>query len=107
MFRAGGNVHPGEDIFYCVIVRSACGVCLWTRGIRQDKDPKIYDCDTDKAIFHSGERRELAAIEGIKPPAHHNMLVAETGKALKRFREFVVYDAQNLYIEYLVGFKRI
>jgi hypothetical protein len=107
LFRAGGNTHPREDLFYCFIVRAACGVCLRTRGIRQDKDPKIYDCDNGKALFHSAERRELAAVEGISPPVHHNTLVVETGKGLKRFREFVVYESQNLYIEYLVGFKRV
>ena len=38
---------------------------------------------------------------------HHHSLVAEKGKAVKRFREFVVYDAHRTYIEYLIGYRRI
>merc|ERR1711879_265849 len=108
LFRAGGNTHPQEDLFYCFIVRTAGGICLKTRGIKRDKEPNIYDCDDeDKALFATQDRRELVAVPGVSPPVNYNTLIVETGRALKRFREIVVYDSQHLYIEYVVAFKRL
>jgi hypothetical protein len=109
LYCAGGNTHPREDIFYCFVVRAACGIPLSIRGLRAEANPdapRIHCCDTDFKVFFSDDRRVLATVEDIAPPTHYSSLVVELGKAVKRFREFVVYDSQNLYIEYLVAFKR-
>ena len=107
LFRPGGHHHPGDDLFYAFVARVACGAQLATRGLAQEDRPPTRDVDTGAMVFHNDERRELAVVPGSTPPVHFHSLVVNTGKALKRFREFVVYDASRVYVEYLLAYRRV
>ena len=100
LFRPGGNKHPNEDIFYCFVVRCACG---W--AIRTKDGTKCLDND-DLEIHASKDKRELAIIPDTVPPERFHSLVVEKGAAVKRFREFVCFDKSQTYIEYLIAYKR-
>ena len=86
---------------------AACGATRLSRGLKRDQDPPVDDCDTGEQIFHTAERRELAQVPGSVPPIHYHSLAVQTGKALKRFREFVIYDANRVYVEYLLAYRRV
>eukprot|EP00419_Tripos_fusus_P051327 CAMPEP_0172838690 /NCGR_PEP_ID=MMETSP1075-20121228/28046_1 /TAXON_ID=2916 /ORGANISM="Ceratium fusus, Strain PA161109" /LENGTH=515 /DNA_ID=CAMNT_0013682237 /DNA_START=55 /DNA_END=1602 /DNA_ORIENTATION=+ len=108
LFRPGGHCHPNEDIFYCIIVRAVLGASVVTRGMSRTAIKSHFDADDEsKQIFVDKDRRELVAIPGTKPPIRYHSLIVEKGKAVKRFREFVVMDGTNCYAEYLVAYKRV
>ena len=58
-------------------------------------------------LFHNEENRELAIIPDSAPPSRYFSLTAEKGKALKRFREFVVFNDSQCYVEYVIAYKRV
>jgi len=109
LFRAGGNTHPGEDLFYCFVVRGICGLQLCSTGLQRLPPGQASMCDeeTGQQLFMTEDRRELVQVPGSSPPVSHHSMVCGLGKALKRFREFVIYDANRTYPEYLVAYKRI
>eukprot|EP00747_Dinoflagellata_sp_TGD_P006167 gnl/TRDRNA2_/TRDRNA2_115852_c1_seq1.p1 gnl/TRDRNA2_/TRDRNA2_115852_c1~~gnl/TRDRNA2_/TRDRNA2_115852_c1_seq1.p1 ORF type:complete len:343 (+),score=29.23 gnl/TRDRNA2_/TRDRNA2_115852_c1_seq1:50-1030(+) len=130
LYRPGGNSHPDDDLFYCFVVRAACGATLTTKGLDQlcaacrsggtwsssaricavcgfDRDPPMADCDTGAILFETPERRELIQVPGSVPPIHFHSLLVETGKAVKRFRECIIYDANRIYAEYLLAYRRV
>jgi len=108
LFRPGGHCLPDEDVFYCLIVRAVLGAAVVTRGMSRTANKTHFDTDDEsKQVFVDKDRRELVAIPRTKPPIRYQSLVIEKGKAVKRFREFVVMDGTNCYAEYLVAYKRI
>jgi hypothetical protein len=114
LFRPEGNKHPNEDIFYCFVVRTLLGASLKTKGLErtgwpEDKSAPVptKDCQTGEKLFLTDDRRQLVQIPGTVPPVNHHSLIAERGVAVKRFREFVAFDANQVYPEYLVAYKRV
>ena len=65
----GGYEHRGEDAFYCLVVRAACGACrgrepavIWFREIIAfDSDRGTQNAYTDEHIvgFHTGHSRHF------------------------------------------------
>eukprot|EP00746_Dinoflagellata_sp_MGD_P164367 gnl/MRDRNA2_/MRDRNA2_92958_c0_seq1.p1 gnl/MRDRNA2_/MRDRNA2_92958_c0~~gnl/MRDRNA2_/MRDRNA2_92958_c0_seq1.p1 ORF type:complete len:560 (+),score=118.68 gnl/MRDRNA2_/MRDRNA2_92958_c0_seq1:151-1680(+) len=114
LFRPEGNKHPDEDLFYCFAVRALLGATLRTKGLErtgwpEDKSAAVptRDCQTGEKLFLTDDRRQLVDIPGTVPPVNHHSLVAERGVAVKRFREFVAFDANQVYAEYLLAYKRV
>eukprot|EP00747_Dinoflagellata_sp_TGD_P221728 gnl/TRDRNA2_/TRDRNA2_93513_c0_seq1.p1 gnl/TRDRNA2_/TRDRNA2_93513_c0~~gnl/TRDRNA2_/TRDRNA2_93513_c0_seq1.p1 ORF type:complete len:356 (-),score=56.54 gnl/TRDRNA2_/TRDRNA2_93513_c0_seq1:51-1118(-) len=100
-YRQGSVKHPGEDLFYCLVVRTTLGWVVRTN------DGKACLDDDDQSLYASADCRELAKINGSEPPERYHSLVVETGKTLKRFREFCVFDSAQTYVEYIIAYKRI
>jgi len=94
-----GFTHPGEDLFYVFVVRSVLGVPCYT------VDGKVEQ-STKTALFADEDRRELGYIPGKEPLRYHS-LIAQTGAKLKRYREFVVYNAARTNIRYVLAYRRV
>lgn len=109
LYPVGGHAHAERDLFYCFVVRAASGAQLRTRGLlKTDSEvPPTRDCETGEVLFSTAERRELRIIEGSSPPLHYHSLRVDLGRALHRFREFVHFNANRTYCEYLVAYERI
>lgn len=101
LYPPGGYRHPGEDTFYCFVVRAALGTPLLTA----DGHKNLHN--PSEPVYASSDRRELANIPGCSPPLRYNSLVVETGQAVKRFREFVVFENSQCYTEYLCAYTRV
>jgi len=111
LFRAGGNHHLGEDLFYCFVVRTACGWPVRTKDKYSNLDDPSCDwvyANPDKDL---SARRALVEAKGVTPPVRFHFLVAEAKDAadyiLKRFREFVCFESSQTYCEYLLAYKRV
>lgn len=110
LYRAGGNYHPGEDMFYCFIVRATCGASLQISGLDEDR---LRD-EAGRDVFLTPDRRELARVPGTSPAFSYHSLVVNlcTGKTsskavVARFREVVIFEGNRIYPEYLVAYKRV
>jgi hypothetical protein len=131
LYRPGGNVHPGEDIFYCFVVQTLCGWPIRTRdGMSDLDDPscnwvyanQLAEASTpnhksrrvcpsfpqpcDVCRWDKLNRRDLKEVNGVEQVRHHS-LVVETGEALQRFREFVCFDNKYTLCKYLLAYKRV
>eukprot|EP00403_Amphidinium_massartii_P008861 CAMPEP_0178421320 /NCGR_PEP_ID=MMETSP0689_2-20121128/26586_1 /TAXON_ID=160604 /ORGANISM="Amphidinium massartii, Strain CS-259" /LENGTH=780 /DNA_ID=CAMNT_0020042827 /DNA_START=74 /DNA_END=2417 /DNA_ORIENTATION=+ len=109
LFGPGDNMQPDEDILYCFLVRGICGCQLHSRGLEplREGEVPLHDKETGTQIFSNGDRRELVQIPGSSPPINYHSLACGLGSALKRYREFVIFDPRRTYIEYLLAYKRV
>ena len=105
----GGCSHSGEDTFYCFVVRAACGACLITEGLDEER---LKDVNTGQDVFLTPERRELCRVPGEVPAmCYHTMVVnlarRKTPTAVIRFREIIAFDSDRVYPEYLLAYRRV
>ena len=61
--------------------------------------------DTDTPIFPK-VYRELSAVPGVTPPIFHHSLIAELGKEIVRYREFVLFHSEYVHIDYVLAYHR-
>ncbi|CAE8601108.1 unnamed protein product [Polarella glacialis] len=101
LFRPSWPKHPEEDLFYCIVVRTVLGHPVFTKDAVKSLN------DNGGAVFHDEDRRELVQVPGSSPPVRYSSLIAEKGEAIKRFREFVIFTRSQMYVEYIVAFKRV
>lgn len=87
--------HP-QNVRYALV----CRVLLGSYVTTSDGCKRIGD---GKDIFIDGERNKLAALPDEKNPSS---LIGIPGKLVKNFREFMVYDSDQVLVEYLVAYKR-
>jgi hypothetical protein len=92
--------HPG-DVFYVLVVRAALGYPVRTQQTGQ----KATSMDNLTPIFPKSFR-ELSPVPDVKPPIIHHSLIAELGKAIVRYREFVLFHSEYVHIEYLIAYHR-
>merc|ERR1711924_448485 len=108
LFHADNAItFPDDDLFYCFVVRAALGAQLVTKGLNRDPTKRHCDEETGNQFFTDTTRRETIHIPGTSPPARYNSMRIVKGRALKRFREFVVFDANLTLPEYLVAYRRV
>jgi len=110
LFGPEGHQHPGDgvegtdrDIFYCMVVRT----CL---GWYQRTSNGLKNMDGDNNVWHNNDdKRLLNTIPDTDPPMRYHSLIAMAGKGhkLKRFREFMIYDGNQCYIEYVIAYRRM
>lgn len=92
------NPHPG-DLHYVFFCRAVLGHAARTEDGRTE-------LSTGKNLFaEASGQRELAPIEGSTLP-YHSLLV-ETGGAVKRYREIVLFHGERIYPEFLVAYQRV
>ena len=94
-------VHPG-NVFYVLACRVALGHPVRT----QETGQAARAMDGGHAIFPVSFR-ELAPVPNVSPPIHYHSLIAERGGAIMRYREFVVFNGQYVYPEYLLAYQRL
>eukprot|EP00439_Symbiodinium_sp_Y106_P024089 s1689_g2.t4 len=99
LFAEEGNMHPGEDIFYCFVVRATCGAALVTEGLDHDR---LKDVNTNKQVFLRSDRRQLCHIPGATPSISYHTLVVDVAKrkvptSVLRFREIVLFEDTRVY----------
>ena len=96
--------HP-DSVFYVLVCRVALGHYVRTQGAARE-NPKSMDGAPHAVFAAPTNTRELAAVPSTQPPVHYHALVAECGKAIARFREFVVFHSEYVYPEYVVAYQR-
>jgi hypothetical protein len=105
--------HP-EDVFYVLVVRAALGFPVRTqRTLDNSKKAKTHDLRAgrvksmdDGAPIFPINCRELSAVPGVTPPIFHHSLIAELGKDLMRYREFVLFNDNYVHIDYVIAYHR-
>jgi hypothetical protein len=91
------NRHP-NNIRYCLVARVVLGRHVRTRdGITQ------LDSD-QRPLFTDHRRAELAPFPDGSIPSS---LLGETGGCVREFREFVVFHPDQIFVEYLIGYRRV
>lgn len=89
--------HPGK-VYYVFLCRVAFGHYVTTKDART--------IDGSGANLWSSAQRELAYIPGVSPPEPFHGLLAETGGAIQRYREFITFHGDRIYPEYLLAYHR-
>ena len=92
--------HP-DDVFYVLAVRAALGFPVRT----QYTGKSATSMDTGAPIFPVNYR-ELSAVPGVTPPILHHSLIAELGKNIVRYREFVFFHSEYVHIDYVIAYHR-
>jgi hypothetical protein len=92
--------HP-DDVFYVLAVRAALGFPVRT----QYTGKSATSMDTGAPIFPVNYR-ELSAVPGVMPRILHHSLIAELGKNLARYREFVFFHSEYVHIDYVIAYHR-
>jgi hypothetical protein len=92
--------HPG-DVFYVLVVRAALGYPVRT----QQTGKKATSMDDLTPIFPQSFR-ELSPVPGVTPPIEHHSLIAELGKDIVRYREFVLFHSEYVHIDYVIAYHR-
>lgn len=90
--------HPG-NVHYIFICRAVLGAVVHTT----DGETNFH---TGGRIWAAGaNKRELVAVAG-SPVPHHALLV-ETGAAVRRYREIVIFHGERILPEFLVAYRRV
>jgi len=98
LFDETGEKHKG-NILFVFLCRVVLGCIIRTQD-------GATNMDEPSSSIWSSKERELAMIAGSDPPSIHHSLLAETGKRIARFREFVLFHGDRIYPEYLVAYTR-
>eukprot|EP01062_Namystynia_karyoxenos_P054998 TRINITY_DN4562_c0_g2_i1.p1 TRINITY_DN4562_c0_g2~~TRINITY_DN4562_c0_g2_i1.p1 ORF type:complete len:1800 (+),score=380.97 TRINITY_DN4562_c0_g2_i1:135-5402(+) len=95
-----GVTHPGGDVFYMLVCRVVCG-CYVT-----SKDG-LTSVTGGHRLFATADRRELVSPPGVGPTgARYNSILAETGGRIDRYREFIIFNGQQVFTEYVLAYHR-
>jgi hypothetical protein len=103
--------HP-DDVFYVLVVRAALGFSVRTQCTLDKKAPthelraaRVTSMDDGARIFPVNFR-ELSAVPGVMPKIHHHSLIAELGKDIVRYREFILFHSEYVHIDYVIAYHR-
>ena len=96
IYKGCGQMHP-RNVRYAL----ACRVLLGEHVTTSDGKTRLGD---GKNAFSTADRNELASLpDGATPSS----LIAIPGERARYFREFMVYDESQVFVEYLVAYKRV
>ena len=105
--------HP-DDVFYVLVARAALGFPVRTqRTLDNSKKAKTHDLraarvtsmDNNAPVFPVN-CRELSAVPDVMPKIFHHSLIAELGKDIARYREFVLFHGEYVHIDYVIAYHR-
>jgi len=101
IYKGGGHFVP--KVFYCFVVRAVLGFPCKT------KDSITRLEDGGRVFGVPGNTRVLGYIPGTKPAntIQYHSLIAELGGKLSRHREFMLFDGDLIYPEYLLAYRRV
>ena len=124
--------HPGR-VRYALVCRVALGLVVRTRDGETQSEPTRADSTDDENVggaaantsgtaavtaavtdgarlFLDDERTALAPLQRVdgyhNTPLTPTALLAELGGRIHRFREFVLFKSDQIFVEYLVAYKR-
>lgn len=93
--------HPGRNVYYLLVCRVALGYSARTQVHGRD----AKSMDTREKLFPVSFR-ELLNVSGVSPSVFYHSLVAELGRSIDRYREFVVFHREHIYPEFLIAYSR-
>ena len=108
--------HPGE-VYYALVCRTLLGYSVRTKGpdrlgpgmLYQPMDEGVLN-EGKASVFHGPGYNLLEALPGYGPGRRHQVryhtLIGELGHCIARFREFVVFESNLVYPEYLIAYQR-
>jgi hypothetical protein len=95
-----GARHP-QQVYYCLVARVILG-----RPIRTKDGEYQLDGDgnrSDQELFTDDRRSKLSPFtDGTTPSS----LIAERGELRSSFREFVVMNSDQIFVEYVIAYQR-
>eukprot|EP01062_Namystynia_karyoxenos_P019207 TRINITY_DN171_c1_g1_i4.p1 TRINITY_DN171_c1_g1~~TRINITY_DN171_c1_g1_i4.p1 ORF type:complete len:1476 (+),score=402.40 TRINITY_DN171_c1_g1_i4:88-4428(+) len=95
-FYRDGVSHPGGDVYYMFVCRVVCGCFVTTKNGTKSVPGDHY-------IFATSNRRELAFPPEVGPTgARYTSILADPGG----HREFIVFNGQQVYTEYVLACHR-
>lgn len=102
LYRSGSTPFVPK-VFYCFVVRAVLGFPCKT------KDGTARLDDGGKVFGIPGNTRVLGYIPDTVPAntIQFHSLIAELGGKLSRHREFMVFDGDRIYPEYLLAYRRV
>ena len=92
--------HPGS-VYYVLACRVALGHSMRT----QVSGKGAVSMDNGRPCFPK-TFRELSPIDGVSPPIMHHSLIAEKGRDLCRYREFITFHGEYVCPEFLLAYHR-
>ena len=92
--------HSGK-VFYAFVVKVLLGAHVHTT----DGEIACEPCEGE-GIWVGEGKRHLGVVPGTCPPVHFHSLIAEQGEVVRRHREFISFDGDNILVSYLVAFHR-
>eukprot|EP01062_Namystynia_karyoxenos_P010879 TRINITY_DN13882_c0_g1_i5.p1 TRINITY_DN13882_c0_g1~~TRINITY_DN13882_c0_g1_i5.p1 ORF type:complete len:487 (+),score=47.39 TRINITY_DN13882_c0_g1_i5:134-1594(+) len=97
-FYSGSSPRGPHRLCYVFVCRAVCGFPAMTQDgrVRIDGGP----------LFATDTRRELVHVDPHSRGERYTSLVAELGRNIVRYREFVVFRGQLVYPEYLLAYRR-
>jgi len=91
--------HP-RNVYYCLISR----VLMGNHVVTKDGKNRLHESNGADSLFTDSERRTLAPrTDGSVP----NSILAEPGGAVQTFREYIIFQPEAIFVEYLVAYKRV
>ena len=96
------TVHHPDDVFYVLVLRVALGFPVRTQQMGQ----RATSMDDGKPIFPINTYRELSAVPDVTPSIFHHSLIAELGREIKHYREFVLFHSEYVHIDYVLAYHR-
>ncbi len=106
--RLYGNTvrHPG-DVFYVLVVRAALGYPVRTQQMGKDATSMDNGARIFPIMGNTINFRELSAVPAdVIPKILHHSLIAELGKDIVRYREFVLFHSEYVHIDYVIAYHR-
>eukprot|EP00928_Gymnodinium_smaydae_P069969 TRINITY_DN53928_c0_g1_i1.p1 TRINITY_DN53928_c0_g1~~TRINITY_DN53928_c0_g1_i1.p1 ORF type:complete len:917 (+),score=100.01 TRINITY_DN53928_c0_g1_i1:69-2819(+) len=94
----GDVEHPG-NVRYMLLCRALLGHFAVT--LDGNTQP------SGQEVFAAADKRELACIPGLDPPVAYHSLICMTGKRIKRYKEVVIFHADRIVVDYVIGYHRI
>lgn len=104
----GSGIYLSEDPEKCDQYTAPVGDDAFMRDFRSLEPGQQRDL-AGRDVFRSQKRIDLAQISGTRAanPVHYHSLIVEKGKALRRFREFISFHEQRVYVEYVLAYQRV
>jgi len=105
--------HP-DDVFYVLVVRAALGFPVRTQRMLDNRPgsrshdlraARVTSMDNGAPIFPVN-CRELSPVPGVTPKIYHHSLIAELGRDIARYREFVLFHGDYVHIDYVIAYHR-
>lgn len=97
----GSNLHPG-NVLYCLISRVLTGKYVTTKdGARTLPS---HESESSRPLFTDETRSAIVPFGNGTIPSS---LIAEPGGQVQTFREFIVFNPDQIFVEYLVAYQRV
>ena len=101
--KDGDHPQGRGGVYYALLCRVALGAHVVTKDGQSCAEP---GATANGGLWATGRRKELGLIAGATTPTEYHSLLAETGGAIARFREFIIFNGARAYPEYLLAYSR-